>query len=72
MVDTSSNHCIYIIDPINNITHFVIIYCKMHANQSFTRKKRLQLTQISLNESLTNGSESSLFYSSLTNSLAIR
>ena len=70
--------CVYwclpdgILYQINNIGHYVFICCNMHANQSFTREKSLQFRRKSLNERLTNGSESSLFYSSLTNSLAIR
>ena len=49
----------------------MFICCNMHANQSFTREKSLQFRRKSLNERLTNGSESLLFYSSITNSLGV-
>ena len=31
-----------ILYPTNKVRYYVIIYCKMHANQSFTGKKCLQ------------------------------
>ena len=69
MVDASSNHFIYFIrSTISDNTCLSAVTC-MPINHLPVRKAY----SFSLDENrLTNGSESSLFYSSITNSLAIR
>ena len=67
MVDASSNHFIYFIrSTVSDTTCLSAVTC-MPINHLPVRKA------YSLDENrLTNGSESSLFYSSIRNSLAIR